>query len=97
MHALEPLGSSYSVPKIGAKVYIRSVPKELSTDQSEVVSAAQLLGYVKLSMLMANLRWPRARAKTAVDDLVAASMLWVDKQAEEWEYWTPGFMLSGVE
>jgi len=46
-------------------------------------------------MLMLNLRWPRARAKTAIDDLVSESMLWVDKQAEEWEYWTPVVMLDG--
>lgn len=49
-------------------------------------------------MIMLNLGWLRARAKTAIDDLVSESMLWVDKQAEEVEYWTPGSMLdSGVE
>jgi ESCRT-II complex subunit VPS22 len=45
-------------------------------------------------MLMLNLRWPRARAKTAIDDLVSESMLWVDKQCDEWEYWSPGIMLE---
>jgi len=95
VRALEPLGSSYSTLKVGHKLYIRSVPKELNTDQSAVLEAAQLLGYVSVSMLMANLRWPRARAQTAIDDLVSESMLWVDKQAEEAEYWNPGFMLEG--
>lgn len=95
---MAPLGSSYSTPQIGTKVYVRSVPKELSTDQSAVLEAAQLLGYTSLSMIMLNLGWLRARAKTAIDDLVSESMLWVDKQAEEVEYWTPGSMLdSGVE
>ena len=91
---LKPLGSSYSTLSVGHKLYIRSIPKELNTDQSSVLEAAQLLGYVSLSMLMVNLRWPRARAKTAIDDLVSESMLWVDKQCAEWEYWTPGFMLE---
>jgi ESCRT-II complex subunit VPS22 len=91
---LKPLGSSYSTLTVGHKVYIRSVPKELNTDQSAVLEAAQLLGYVSVSMIMLNLRWPRARAKTAVDDLVSESMLWVDKQCTEWEYWSPGFMLE---
>ncbi|KAF7904104.1 hypothetical protein EAF00_001438 [Botryotinia globosa] len=91
---LKPLGSSYSTITVGHKIYIRSIPKELNTDQSAVLEAAQLLGYVSVGMLMLNLRWPRARAKTAIEDLVSESMLWVDKQSEEWEYWSPGFMLE---
>ena len=79
-------------------MYIRSVPKELNIDQSAVLEAAQLLGYVSMSMLMLNLRWPRARAKTAIDDLISEGMLWVDGQSEEREYWTPGAMLGpGIE
>lgn len=49
-----------------------------------------MLGYVTLSMLMANLKWARPRAKTAIDDLMSQSMLWVDCQEAEWEYWSPG-------
>ncbi|KAI1426673.1 EAP30/Vps36 family-domain-containing protein [Xylaria sp. FL1777] len=90
---LKPLGSSYSVIKVGNKSYIRSVPKELNTDQSSVLEAAQVLGYVSVSMLMVNLRWTRARAQTAVEDLLGEGMLWVDKQAHEWEYWSPGFII----
>ncbi|KAI0971801.1 EAP30/Vps36 family-domain-containing protein [Xylaria arbuscula] len=90
---LKPLGSSYSVIKVGNKSYIRSVPKELNTDQSSVLEAAQVLGYVSVSMLMVNLRWTRARAQTAVEDLLGEGMLWVDKQAPEWEYWSPGFII----
>lgn len=91
---LKPLGSSYSLLTVGHKTYIRSVPKELNTDQSAVLEATQVLGYVTVSMLMVNLRWPRARSKTVIEDLVTDSMLWVDKQCEEWEYWSPGFMLQ---
>ncbi|KAF2964652.1 hypothetical protein GQX73_g8922 [Xylaria multiplex] len=90
---LKPLGSSYSVIKVGNKSYIRSVPKELNTDQSSVLEAAQVLGYVSVSMLMVNLHWKRARAQTAVEDLLGEGMLWVDKQASEWEYWSPGFII----
>ena len=94
---LKPLGSSYSVIKVGSKPYIRSVPKELNTDQSAVLEAVQVLGYVSVSMLMVNLKWTRPRAQTAVDDLLGEGMLWVDKQCPEWEYWSPGFMLSGSD
>jgi ESCRT-II complex subunit VPS22 len=92
---LKPLGSAYSIIRVGSKPYIRSVPKELNTDQSAVLEAAQVLGYVSVSMLMVNLRWARARAQTAIEDLVGEGMLWVDKQSgDEWEYWSPGFMLN---
>jgi ESCRT-II complex subunit VPS22 len=91
---LKPLGSSYSVIKVGSKPYIRSIPKELNTDQSAVLEAVQILGYVSVSMLMINLKWPRARAVTAVEDLLGEGLLWLDKQSDEWEYWSPGFMLE---
>ncbi|KAI0022026.1 EAP30/Vps36 family protein [Xylariomycetidae sp. FL0641] len=93
---LAPLGSSFSVVRVGNRAHVRSVPRELSTDQAAVLEAAQVLGYVGVAMLMVNLRWPRARAQTAVDDLLQAGMLWVDKQpaGPEWEYWSPGFMLG---
>ncbi|RKF62692.1 Vacuolar-sorting protein SNF8 [Erysiphe neolycopersici] len=92
VETLKPLGSSYSTLKVGHKTYIRSVPRELNTDQSAVLEVAQLLGYVTLSMLMINLQWPRARAKTSIKDLTSQGMLWVDKQCDEWEYWSPGLM-----
>jgi len=94
---LKPLGSAYSVIKVGSKPYIRSVPKELNTDQSAVLEAVQVLGYVSVSMLMVNLRWARPRAQTALEDLEGEGMLWVDKQSDEWEYWSPGFMLESQD
>ncbi|KAK1835133.1 ell complex subunit [Podospora conica] len=94
---LKPLGSAYSVIRVGSKPYIRSVPKELNTDQSAVLEAVQVLGYVSVSMLMVNLRWARARAQTAVEDLLGEGMLWVDRQSEEAEFWSPGFMLESDE
>ena len=92
---LKPLGSSFSVIKVGNKAYIRSVPKELNTDQSEVLEALQVLGYVSVSMLMVNLKWTRPRAQTVLEDLIGEGMLWLDKQGlGESEYWSPGFMLE---
>ncbi|KAI9719812.1 MAG: hypothetical protein M1812_003301 [Candelaria pacifica] len=90
--SLKPLGSGFAVVTVGSKQMIRSVPKELNTDQSTVLAAIQILGYVTVSMLQANLRWERARAKTVIDDLLADSLVWVDTQAEETEYWSPTLM-----
>ncbi|KAL1897232.1 ESCRT II complex subunit Dot2 [Ceratocystis pirilliformis] len=89
---LKPLGSSYSVVKVGHKQYIRSVPRELSTDQSFVMEASQIEGYVSVNMLMANLGWAKARAQTAIEDLLSEGILWVDKQCEPWEYWNPSWI-----
>lgn len=71
---------------------IRSVPKELNTDQATVLEAIQILGYVTVSMLQINLKWERARAVAVIDDLVADSLVWVDKQSDETEYWSPTFI-----
>ena len=77
---------------IGKKQMIRSIPKELNTDQSTVLEALQVLGYVTVSMLEDNLRWENARAVTVVEDLVASGMVWVDEKSEEVEYWSPVFL-----
>ncbi|KAI9846779.1 MAG: hypothetical protein M1837_003628 [Sclerophora amabilis] len=90
--SLRPLGSGFDIVKVGRKQMIRSVPKELNNDQSTVLEAIQVLGYVSISMLQINLRWDRPRAKTVIDDLVADSLVWVDAQAEETEYWSPSFI-----
>ena len=77
---------------LGAKQMIRSVPKELNTDQSTVLEAIQVLGYVSVSMLQHNMRWERARAVAVLGDLVTDSLVWVDDQAEEKEFWSPALM-----
>lgn len=95
VETLRPLGGSYGIVRVGRKEYIRSVPRELSGDQAAVVEAAQVLGYVSVSMLRDNLGWERARCRTVIDDLVAEGMLWVDQQTGgEWEYWSPSFMVD---
>ncbi|KAI9673430.1 MAG: hypothetical protein M1817_002892 [Caeruleum heppii] len=90
--SLRPLGSGFGVVTIGKELMIRSVPKELNTDQSRVMVALQVMGYVTISMLRANLDWEEARAETVLQDLLADSLVWVDEQAPEFEYWSPSSM-----
>jgi len=87
--ALKPLGGGYKIVELGGKSMIRSVPKELNTDQSTVLEAVQILGYVTVSMLQVNLHWEKARTQTVIEDLMADSLLWVDLQSVEPEYWSP--------
>lgn len=92
--SLEPLGSGFSLLRVGSKQYIRSVPKELNTDQATVLEAIQVLGYVSISMLRLNLNWETARAQTVINDLLADGLVWLDSQAEENEYWSPQNLLD---
>ncbi|KAF2843097.1 ESCRT-2 complex [Patellaria atrata CBS 101060] len=89
VQSLAPLGSGFKILTLGAKQMIRSIPKELNTDQSTVLEAIQVLGFVTVSMLQVNLSWERPRALAVIDDLMADSLVWVDKQADETEYWSP--------
>ena len=95
LDSLQPLGGMFKTTVLGSNKFIRSVPKELNPDQSIVLEVIQVLGYVTMSMLQANLGWERARAIAVVDDLVADSLVWLDSQAEETEYWSPAFMHDG--
>ncbi|KAL2048651.1 hypothetical protein N7G274_000563 [Stereocaulon virgatum] len=90
--SLKPLGSGFSIVNVGSKQMIRSIPKELNTDQSTVLEAIQVLGYITCSMLEDNLGWDHARADTVIKDLLGDSLVWVDLQAPEAEYWSPAFM-----
>lgn len=94
--ALAPLGGAYSVTSLGHSKFVRSVPKELNTDQATVLEACQVLGYVSVGMLCVNLGWGRARAVAVVEDLLAESLVWVDCQAGEREYWSPAFIGGGA-
>ena len=87
--SLEPLGSGFKIINIGSRQFIRSIPKELNTDQATVLEVLQLLGSITVSLLQVNLRWEKARATTVIEDLLADSLVWVDVQGPEWEYWSP--------
>ncbi|OAL00773.1 EAP30-domain-containing protein [Phaeosphaeriaceae sp. SRC1lsM3a] len=93
--SLKPLGACFGIMTIGHRQLIRSVPRELNIDQSTVLEAIQVLGYVTVSMLQVNLGWERARACAVVEDLMVDSLVWVDCQAGENEYWSPAFMTGG--
>jgi len=93
--SLEPLGGMFQIMTLGGSKFIRSVPKELNQDQSTVLEVIQVLGYVTISMLRDNLGWDRARALAVIDDLVAESLVWVDEQGEEPEFWSPAGLHEG--
>lgn len=84
---LKVLESGFEVIEIGSQRMVRSVPRELNVDQSVVLEAAQISGFVSISMLRLNFKWERERAKSVLEDLLGVGMLWIDSQSHEPEYW----------
>ena len=90
--SLKPLGGGFSIITVGSKQMIRSIPKELNTDQATVLEVLQVLGHVTVSLLEDNLKWDNARVETVIEDLMTDSLVWVDAKAPEKEYWSPAFL-----
>jgi len=94
--SLKVLHGGYDIIEMAHKRFVRSVPRELNTDQSEALEFLQFAGSMRASDLVANLRWETARAGVVIEDLLAEGLIWVDKQCArgEWEYWSPQGLLD---
>ncbi|KAG4303914.1 hypothetical protein PORY_002658 [Pneumocystis oryctolagi] len=90
---LDILASGFKVIRIGQKDMICSLPNELNPDQFTVLNIAQVLGYVSFTLLRDNLQWDVYRISNVIEDLLSQSLLWVDEQAEELEFWLPHVFL----
>ncbi|KAG9322660.1 hypothetical protein KVV02_007927 [Mortierella alpina] len=89
---LAPLGSGFQVLQIGDKKMVSSVPRELNRDQSVILGLVQKTnGHVNVNVVVERLGWESGRIKAALDTLLEDSLMWIDKQAEPYEYWVPGF------
>jgi ESCRT-II complex subunit VPS22 len=94
---LKPLGAGYEVVQVGERKMVRSVVKELDSDQAIVLSAAQSAGgRVDEDGLMKVILWTRERTRAALDNLLLRDGLcWIDDQDEEVgkAYWIPSAMI----
>jgi hypothetical protein len=95
---LKPLGSGFTIITLAGQQFIRSVPAEFSTDQTTVLEAIHVTGFVSVVMLRVNLKWDRVRAETVLDDLVSGGLVWIDKQGENGQtlYWGASVMSDGL-
>lgn len=84
LRLLKPLGAGYSVLEMGGITYIRSVPKELDTDQSMLlVLASDTGGRLYPADVADKTGWSLLRANTALEDAVMREgIAWVDEQEE---------------
>jgi ESCRT-II complex subunit VPS22 len=91
---LSPL-AGYSVVSIGGVDFVRSVPRELDTDQSALlVIAATTGGRLTETNLRQSLGWNDVRARRALEDSVMREGLgWVDDQGPQRAVW----LIAAVE
>ena len=78
----------------GQMKFLRSVPNELTSDQTKILEICSILGYASISLLTANLDWERDRSKAALEGMVANGLLWIDEQSDGLEtlYWDPSWI-----
>lgn len=93
---LKPLGNGFEIIQIGDHKMVRSVPRELNKDQTDILTLAQKRGYVTKDLITAELGWENERIKDAIDTLLIDGLCWVDEQANPPEYWVPSFF-KGVD
>ena len=87
---LRPLGAGYTIKPVGGSIYVRSVPRELDTDQSLLlVIAASTGGRLRTGDVKRNTGWEDVRVRLALEDCVMREgMGWVDEQVDgEREVW----------
>ena len=79
---LDPLRAGYAIVDLGGTWYVRSVPRELDTDQGILlVLAASTGGRVTPAAVKTHTGWTDVRARAAVDNCVVRDGLgWVDEQ-----------------
>lgn len=89
LELLRPLHAGYTIHPIGGTMYIRSVPRELDTDQSFLlVLASDTGGRLSESSVRDKTGWSDVRSRTALDDCVMREGLgWLDDQSSEREVW----------
>lgn len=80
---LKPLYAGYTIVQIGHQTYVRSVPRELDTDQSTLLTlAASTGGRLQRNKVRRATGWTDVRITTVLDDCVMREgMGWVDDQA----------------
>jgi len=88
---LKPLGNGFDILQIGDRKMVRSVPKELNTDQSSVLVLAQKNGFVTHPMIAQQHNWLPGRIDQALENLLQDGLCWIDKQAEQEEYWVASY------
>lgn len=81
---LKPLGAGYEVLSIGGRRMVRSVNRELDTDQGKVIEVAREAGgKVWVDLLMTLTGWAEERAAGVLERMGGEGLVWFDDQDED--------------
>jgi len=101
---LKVLGNGFTIIPISgekkgeeSRYLVQSVPGELSTDHTAVLSSAEEGGgAVGVEKLVESRNWDKERAQRALDHLVKEGLAWVDDQDKRTLYWFPALFHAGA-
>lgn len=79
--------------------FLRSVPNELTSDQTKVLEVCSVMGYASINLLHINLNWEKVRCKTTLNEMITNGLLWMDNQCggREILYWDPSWITKCVD
>ncbi|SCU98083.1 LAMI_0F12926g1_1 [Lachancea mirantina] len=90
---LQTLNGGFDIILIKGKKCLRSVPTELTSDQTKILEVCSVLGYASASLLRVNLGWTQYRSNAILEEMVAIGLLWIDEQAVgETLFWDPAWI-----
>lgn len=94
INMLGTLDGGFTILTIKGEKILRSVPNELTTDQTKILEVCSVMGYASISLLRANLHWSKVRCKSVLEEMVTNGLLWVDNQSEQNEilFWDPSWI-----
>ncbi|KAJ9568738.1 EAP30/Vps36 family [Nakaseomyces glabratus] len=91
---IQVLDGGFKVFSIRGKKFLRSVPNEITGDQTKILEVCSIMGYASISLLRANFKWDAVRGRSVLEDMAANGMLWIDNQAgNEILYWDPSWIM----
>ncbi|CDO92660.1 unnamed protein product [Kluyveromyces dobzhanskii CBS 2104] len=93
---LTPLDGGFELFTIRKKEFLRSVPNELTDDQTKILEICSILGYASITLLRANLNWKKVRSQSVLDGMLTSGLLWIDSQSSDGEdlYWDPSWIIK---
>ncbi|CAI5995718.1 unnamed protein product [Closterium sp. NIES-64] len=93
---IKSLGGGFAVEKVGATHVVRSLPRELSTDQNDILRLAQACGCVTIADILSATSWQHGRINDALDALLKEGIAMVDDGDPDGQrrYWFPCFDIA---
>ncbi|CAI5473958.1 unnamed protein product, partial [Closterium sp. Yama58-4] len=93
---IKSLGGGFAVEKVGAAHVVRSLPRELSTDQNDILRLAQARGCVTVADILSATAWQHGRINDALDALLKEGIAMVDDGSPDGQrrYWFPCFDIA---